>query len=77
MKESHKESSKNIPNADSLKSFGASGFIETADANIVTEVTNSIPDSSNSIDFAVTDSKSININKTSFDSTETLKLKLN
>lgn len=77
MKESHKESSKNIPNEDSLKSFGASGFIETADANIVTEVTNSIPDSSNSIDFAVTDSKSININKTSFDSTETLKLKLN
>ena len=63
MKESHKESSKNIPNEDSLKNFGASGFIETADANIVTEVTNSIPDSSNSIDFAVTDSKSINIKK--------------
>lgn len=77
MKESRKESSKNIPNEDSLKNFGASGFIETADANIVTEVTNSIPDSSNSIDFAVTDSKSINIKKTSFDSTKTLKLKLN
>ena len=77
MKESHKESSKNIPNEDFLKNFGASGFIETADANIVTEVTNSIPDSSNSIDFAVTDSKSINIKKTSFDSTKTLKLKLN
>lgn len=74
VKESHKESSENISNEDSVENISANYLIETTDVSIAAEVTNNIQDSSQWVDFAVADSNSINITKTNFDSTEKLKL---
>ena len=53
-----------------MGNFSFFAAIETVDANIALKVNDSIQDCSNSIDFAVTYSDSINISKTNSDSTE-------
>ena len=60
-----------------LENIRVSDFIDAdfIDTNIVTEVNNSIQDSSHSIDFAVTDSNKINIIKTISDGFETMPVK--